>query len=174
MQIKEILISIPLVIFIFWVFSAPLPQARIERVCEPIQWVGNLATSTTALSSERHTGTAMRWSDKLDYSCQYLIWRLFYQDDYNKALAEGRVKVNKDREVQVLEGDQKSEQGETPARDPQTGEIPGAETPKEKAPAVKDAPSAAVVESAPKAPAAAEEKPKTSGHRLSRQKEGTQ
>jgi len=126
MQLKEILLGIPVVVFIFWVFTAPLPQNRIERVCQPIQWVGNLATSTTALSADKHTSSAARWSDKLNYSCQYLIWRLFYQDEYNKAVQEGRVKVTED-DVKVLE----SEQPEAaPALDPETGEIPGASVPK--------------------------------------------
>lgn len=127
MQLKETLLGIPVVIFIFWVFTAPLPQDRIGRVCQPIHWVGNLATSTTALSVERHTGSAARWSDKLNYSCQFLIWRLFYQEDYNKALSEGRVKVE-GADVKVLEGPEGEEQP-GPEIDPATGEIPGAAAP---------------------------------------------
>lgn len=90
-QIKELLIGIPVLFFIFWVFTAPVPEERIVRACEPINWVGNLATSTTALSKEDHTLTAARWSDKLNYSCRYIIWRLLYQDEYLKAVEEGRV-----------------------------------------------------------------------------------
>lgn len=91
MQIKELLIGLPVLFFIFWVFIAPMPEERIVRACEPINWVGNLATSTTALSKEDHTLTAARWSDKLNYSCRYIIWRLLYQDEYLKAVQEGRV-----------------------------------------------------------------------------------
>lgn len=91
MQIKELLLGIPVLFFVFWIFTAPLPQERISRVCEPIHWVGNLATSTTALSSAKHTESSARWSDKLNYSCQYLIWRLFYQDDYNNAIKAGLI-----------------------------------------------------------------------------------
>lgn len=94
MQIKELLLGIPVLIFVFWVFSAPLPSERIERVCQPIHWVGNLAVSTTALSADKHTETSVRWSDKLNYSCQYMVWRLFYQDEYNKALAAGLITPN--------------------------------------------------------------------------------
>jgi hypothetical protein len=25
-----------------------------------------------------------KWSNKLDYGCRYTVWRLIYQDDYNK------------------------------------------------------------------------------------------
>lgn len=90
--IKEILIGIPILCFVFWVFAAPIPANRIERVCEPINWVGNIATSTTALSTEGHTSSAVRWSDKLNYSCKYMVWRLFYQEAYNKAVEAGDVK----------------------------------------------------------------------------------
>lgn len=91
-QVKEILLGIPLVIFVFWVFAAPLPSERIVRVCQPIHWAGNLVTSTTALASDKHTDTSVRWSDKMNYSCQYMVWRLLYQEDYNKAVAAGLVK----------------------------------------------------------------------------------
>lgn len=89
--IKEILLGIPVVCFIFWVFTAPLPQNRIDRVCEPIHWVGNIVTSTTALTTDSHTSTSVRWSDKLNYSCKYMVWRLFYQEEYNKAVEAGLV-----------------------------------------------------------------------------------
>lgn len=91
MQIKEIILGIPVLCFIWWVFAAPVPQQRIERVCEPVHWIGNVATSTTALATANHTDTSVRWTDKLNYSCQYLVWRLFYQDDYNAAVAAGLV-----------------------------------------------------------------------------------
>lgn len=91
MQIKELLLGIPVLIFVFWVFAAPMPSERIVRVCEPIHWVGNLATSSAALSSEKHTETTVRWSDKMNYSCQYMVWRLIYQDDYNRAVKEGLI-----------------------------------------------------------------------------------
>lgn len=129
MQLKETFLWVPLVMFVFWVFIAPLPQDRIARTCEPINWVGNLATSTTALSAERHTGSAARWSDKLNYSCQFLIWRLFYQDDYNKALSEGRVKTD-GKDVKILESTV-DEKPPGPELDPVTGEIPGAASPKD-------------------------------------------
>lgn len=94
MQIKELLLGIPILFFVFWVFTAPIPQERISRACQPIQWVGNIATSTTALSSTDHTQASVRWSDKLNYSCQYLVWRLLYQDEYSKAMEAGLVRLD--------------------------------------------------------------------------------
>lgn len=91
LNVKELLIGLPVLVFVLWVFSAPIPQQRIDRGCQPINWVGNIATSTTALVTDSHTTTAARWSEKLTYSCQYTVWRLFYQDAYNQAVKEGRV-----------------------------------------------------------------------------------
>lgn len=91
LNVKELLLGIPVLVFVLWVFSAPIPQQRIERFCQPINWVGNVATSSTALTSEGHTETAVRWNDKLTYSCKYMVWRLFYQEAYNQAVKEGRV-----------------------------------------------------------------------------------
>ena len=88
MQVKEIMIGIPLLLFILWIFAAPFPQERIARTCEPVNWVGSIATSTTALSAQDHTETSVRWSDKLNYSCRYMVWRLIYQDAYNKAVQD--------------------------------------------------------------------------------------
>lgn len=104
LNVKELLLSIPLLVFILWVFSAPIPQQRIERVCQPINWVGNLATSSTALATDGHTETAVRWSDKLSYSCQYMVWRLFYQEEYNRAVKEGRVVVDQPAQTPVEDG----------------------------------------------------------------------
>jgi len=95
MQIKELLLGVPILMFVWWVFAAPVPQERIVRGCEPIHWVGNLATSTTALVTDGHTQTSVRWSDKLNYSCQYMVWRLIYQEDYNRAVAAGQITPQK-------------------------------------------------------------------------------
>lgn len=103
MQIKELLLWVPVLFFVVWVFIAPSPEMRIQRTCEPINWVGNMATSTTALANEKHTQNSARWSDKLNYSCQYLIWRLLYQDDYLKAVEEGRVIEGEDGKPMVTE-----------------------------------------------------------------------
>ena len=91
MQVKEIVIGIPLLLFVLWIFAAPFPQERIARTCEPVNWIGNIATSTTALSAEDHTETSVRWSDKLNYSCRYMVWRLIYQDAYNQAVKDGLI-----------------------------------------------------------------------------------
>src|SRR5690554_4729251 len=112
MQIKELILGIPVLMFVLWIFMAPLPQQRIERACSPIEWVGNVATSSTALTTQDNTATAMKWSDKLNYSCQYMIWRLFYQKQYNEAVQKGLVKPD---QSQVQAGEQSLEHADSSA-----------------------------------------------------------
>lgn len=70
--------------FIAVVFLSTDPHNRIKRACSPISWVGNVVTSLTALVMPQHQERVDGWFDNLDYSCQYMTWRLFYQEDYNK------------------------------------------------------------------------------------------
>lgn len=142
LNVKELLLSIPLLVFILWVFAAPIPQQRIQRVCQPINWVGNIATSSTALATDGHTHTAVKWSDKLSYSCQYMVWRLFYQEEYNKAVKEGRVVAVPAGEPKPVAGTQVvSPPDQLPPANPQEVTKPaeptkeGAATPQEPAPA---------------------------------------
>jgi len=90
MLVKE-LSGLLVLLFIGYIFIAPQPDQRIERACAHIQWGGNVATSLAALTTpagELYVQTGM---DKLDYGCQYSLWRLFYQrqeDQYAEFLAK--------------------------------------------------------------------------------------
>jgi hypothetical protein len=70
--------------FVVWIFMASDGQARIARTCRPMLWSGNIAVSLTAFASPATAETVQKWSNKLDYGCRYTVWRLIYQDDYNK------------------------------------------------------------------------------------------
>lgn len=72
--------------FVALIFVSSDPKLRIERTCKPVVWVGNVVTSLTSLVMPQHQTRVDEWFGNLDYSCQYMTWRLFYQDDYNKWL----------------------------------------------------------------------------------------
>lgn len=78
--------------FVVWIFVATTPQKRIEHGCRPIYWVGSVLTSGTALAVPSQQQTVQSWFNKLEYGCRYTTWRLFYQDDYNRWLAEEKRK----------------------------------------------------------------------------------
>lgn len=75
-------------VFVGWVFLAGTPQGRINNVCRPIGWTGNVVVSLSALVVPDQQVRLQGYFDKFEYSCQYLNWRLFYQDDYNKYLEQ--------------------------------------------------------------------------------------
>jgi hypothetical protein len=84
---KEML-GLALLFFVLWIFFAGNPGDRIERGCKPVAWAGNVVTSISALAAPKYQTTTQKWSDNLTYSCEFTAWRLFYQADYNKWLAE--------------------------------------------------------------------------------------
>lgn len=87
------LFSILMVLFVGWVFIASSDEERLVRACKPTQWIGGFATSIVDLTAPKYSSTVDGWIDSLEYSCQYMLWRLFYesawleqQDDMEKNL----------------------------------------------------------------------------------------
>jgi hypothetical protein len=72
------------IVFVGWVLVAGQPSKRIDRVCAPVEWAGNFSTSLSALVVPQYQTTLNAWFDKVDYGCEYLVWRLLYQEDWNK------------------------------------------------------------------------------------------
>ncbi len=77
--------------FVFWILAAATPQQRIANACRPVGWTGNVVVSGSALVLPAQQERVQGWFDKIEYGCQYTVWRLFYQDAYNqwKASTEG-------------------------------------------------------------------------------------
>ena len=124
--------------FIGWIFISDSPNERLERVCKPIPWTGNLVTSLSSLVVPQHQVNIKRFSEKVDYGCQYTLWRLIYQEDYNKyverkkaADAANAVAVPADNSA----GSEKEESNETPAPASAPVTIPPSEVPAAPTPA---------------------------------------
>lgn len=79
--------------FVFWVLAAATPTARIENVCRPLGWGGNVIVSLSALVLPAQQTTIQGAFDKFEYGCRYTVWRLFYQEDYNKWAAQNLKKA---------------------------------------------------------------------------------
>ena len=78
------LFSVLLIVFAGWIFIASSDQERLVRACKPTQWVGGLAVSIVDLTAPKYSSTADGWITSLEYSCQYMLWRLFYEDAWLK------------------------------------------------------------------------------------------
>lgn len=71
--------SILLIIFLGWIFIASSDEERLIRSCKPTQWIGGFGTSLVDLTVPKYSKTVDGWVDSLEYSCQYMFWRLFYE-----------------------------------------------------------------------------------------------
>lgn len=88
------------IVFVGWVLIAGQPTKRIDRVCAPVEWTGNLSTSLAALVVPQYQMNLKQWFDKMDYGCEYLVWRLLYQDDWNKFQAAQAAQKGKKPDAQ--------------------------------------------------------------------------
>lgn len=68
--------------FVGWIFLGAGGGQRIERGCQPIGWAGNVITSMSALAVPSQQVRIAGWFDKFEYGCQYMSWRMFYEDEY--------------------------------------------------------------------------------------------
>lgn len=85
--------------FLFWSLMASNPGAKMERACKPVDWFGNMTVSLVAVTAESWVPKTAHGFDKVNYTCQYMLWRLFYEKSWQKAVAEGRVDPETGRAV---------------------------------------------------------------------------
>lgn len=116
-------------IFVGWIFVPGHPTTRIDHACRPIGWGGNIITSVSSLAMPAQQQTIQKWFDKFEYGCQYTVWRLIYQDQYNQEQADKKAKelaaskAKKSDKVQKDEGDapveEKPAEQQSPSQTPQ-------------------------------------------------------
>jgi hypothetical protein len=73
------------ILFVFlvgWIFLADNGRGRIERSCVPIQWAGTVVESIVDLTIPKYSSIVDEGVDSTEYSCQYVIWRIFYEKEY--------------------------------------------------------------------------------------------
>lgn len=84
-----------LIVFVVWFLSASSPRERLKRVCRPVWWFGDLWVSVGELDGRPEVmGDLSYMRDKMDYSCQWIIWRLFYFNNDKNASRESGGDVN--------------------------------------------------------------------------------
>lgn len=78
------LVGVALMFYVGWVATVTSPHVRMERACSPVGWVGRVSESFVMLidSSERSARSAGSWFDGASYGCQFILWRVFYEEDW--------------------------------------------------------------------------------------------
>lgn len=85
--------SILFMVFVAWVFIADGGEQRITRACKPIDWGGVIVESITDLTLPEYSRTVDGWMDSAEFSCQYTVWRLFYEAQWVDANEEKKERI---------------------------------------------------------------------------------
>lgn len=74
-----------MLIFGFWVFIGDPGHGRIDRACKPVEKFGNITTSLAAVTWSDSATSMREFWEGVDYSCEYMLWRLFHEEAYLEA-----------------------------------------------------------------------------------------
>lgn len=80
--------GILVVVWVGWITIATTPQERIARGCSPMRWTGSFIESLAALTAPTFVPKTKSMFADMDYGCQFSLWRMIYESDYNQAKAQ--------------------------------------------------------------------------------------
>ena len=84
-KMSSLVFSMIFVFFIGYVVISTDPHERLERACQPVDWMGNLTLSLVAFVKPDAQAGVNSFFEKTDYACQYTLWRLLHEKDYKAA-----------------------------------------------------------------------------------------
>lgn len=61
-----------------YILIAPSPEARIVRICEPVNWFGRVISSFTLLVAPNSAGNVQAQMLGMEHGCQSLVYRQMY------------------------------------------------------------------------------------------------
>lgn len=67
--------------FLLWVVLASTPLQRINRACQPAEWVGRFATTTGAAVSSKTESQVQAGANTLFDTCRFFVFRQFYAEE---------------------------------------------------------------------------------------------
>lgn len=69
------------------IFITTDPQERMDRSCVPVQVTDKAATAAMQLIDTGWGQATHQMFQNLHYGCRFVIWRVFYEDDWNRLKA---------------------------------------------------------------------------------------
>lgn len=78
------LIGVAILVWVAWIVLATDSETRIDRTCQPVLWVGNVATSLTQLTFSEQQDLVHESFESFDYACRFTVWRLLHEDDWKE------------------------------------------------------------------------------------------
>jgi len=94
--------SFAFVVYFVWVFMSTQGGERMTRACMPVSWIGNVTTSLTSV-------IVPGWEDESDvlfkkgvYTCEFALWRLFYEEEYLNSIRSSQVQAEKEEKNKLF------------------------------------------------------------------------
>jgi hypothetical protein len=70
------------------IFITSNPETRMDRTCVPIKYMDKAGTAGMQLFNADWGLPTHEFFEKVNYGCRFIVWRVFYADDWNKAQAQ--------------------------------------------------------------------------------------
>lgn len=75
-------------VFVGYIVLGSTPLGRIERLCEPVSWLGRFVASVTALIHPSGETSVVSGFSQGAASCRFIVWRQIYVEDYQALLRQ--------------------------------------------------------------------------------------
>lgn len=67
------------------IFVSADPQTRMDRFCIPVEFARRAATGGMGLVDDGWGASTNKFFDNMHYGCRYVMWRMFYEEEWDKA-----------------------------------------------------------------------------------------
>ena len=73
--------------FIVWAFSAESPNARIDRICSPVELASRAGYSVASFFGPEQALKTRAVLDRGVYMCEFGVWKMLYESEYVETLS---------------------------------------------------------------------------------------
>lgn len=64
------------------------PQARMDRGCLPVTILDKVGSAGMQVLNDPWGESTHKFFEKTHYACRYIVWKTFYEEDWNKAQSQ--------------------------------------------------------------------------------------
>lgn len=94
------------------------PQSRMDRTCVPVEYAKRASTAALLLVNDEWAQGSDKMFNELLYGCRFVIWRMFYESDWDKSTEAEKRNAIRDRQQQVsdeLDAERNRQRSQAPA-----------------------------------------------------------
>ena len=105
------------------------PERRMERTCVPMAFAEKAATAGMVLIDDEWAQSTHELFTKWHYGCKFIVWRMFYEEDWNKTPDQDKRDAiqQRQREIEQQLDRERAGPGPAPAQQPSGKSADGAQ-----------------------------------------------